>query len=250
MRQVVSKIKPKGGFAHIVHILLTVLLPALIFIFIRIRFIQVAVAVVLLSKWRMFAVQPRHWLANIRANAVDIIVGLSFIVFMTHSNTQLWQLIWALAYGIWLLLLKPLATLFGVSVQAFIGQILGLMALYLGWQEAPLYVLVPASWVVCYASARHFFTSFDEIHTRFLSHLWAYFGCSLAWVLSHWLLFYGDVVAQPTLLMAVLSFGLGAIYYLEKTDRLSKLIRRQLLFIMFAIVIVVLVFSDWNSKVI
>ena len=66
-------------------------------------------------------------------------------------------------------------------------------------------------------------------------------------MLSHWLLFYG-FMAQQALLLGVIGFGLAALYYLEQTDKLSTLIRRQFIFIMIAIVIVVLVFSEWGDK--
>src|SRR5689334_2772385 len=102
-----SKIKPAGGFSHFLHIILTALLPALVFILVRLGFVGLAATIILLSKWRMLAVKPRHWPANIRANAVDITVGLSLLIFMTHSASQLMQLIWALMYGIWLVVIKP-----------------------------------------------------------------------------------------------------------------------------------------------
>ena len=249
MERLKTKIRPASGFSHFFHIALTILLPVAIFVLVRIDFAEIAVAVLILSKWRMFAVRPRHWLANIRANGVDILVGISVIIFMAHADTQLVQMIWATVYALWLLLIKPSATLFGISMQAFIGLVFGLMAVFWAWPASPLYVLVLATWLVCYVSARHFFTSFDEPYTRFLTDVWAYFGATLVWVLGHWLLFYG-FIAQPTLLLTVLGFGLATLYYLDKTDRLSDLVRRQFIFIMVAIIIVVLVFSDWGDKAI
>ncbi len=249
MGQLKTKIRPVNGFSHLLHIVLTILLPIVIFILVRIHFVEIAIAVLLLSKWRMFAVRPRHWLANIRANAVDLLVGISIIVFMSHTDAQIVQAIWATVYALWLILLKPSATLLGVSLQALVGQTFGLMAIFLAWPSSPLYVLVAAAWAVCNVSARHFFTSFDEPYTRFLTDLWAFFGAALVWVLGHWLLFYG-VIAQPTLLLTVIGFGLATLYYLDRTDRLSDLLRRQFIFIMIAIIIVVLVFSDWGDKAI
>ncbi len=249
MLKIVSKIKPKSGVAHILHLVLTALLPALMFIFVRIDFEQLALALVLLAKWRMLAVRPRHWWPNIRANAVDIIVGLSFLTFMTHSFSPSWQLLWAVLYGVWLLVLKPRYDVFSVSLQAMVGQLCGLMALFLGWQDAPLGGLVLATGVICYVAARHFFTSFDEPYTALYSHTWGYFGAALAWVLGHWLLFYG-AVAQPTLLLTVIGYGLATIYYLDQRDRLSLLLRRQFVFLMIAVVVIILVFSNWGDKTI
>ncbi len=249
MRQLVIKLKPKSGFSNLIHIALTVLLPALAFVLVRLNFIGLAVALVLLSKWRMLAVKPRHWAANIRANAIDITVGLSFLIFMTHSSSQLMQLFWAALYGIWLIVIKPRSHLLGVTLQAFIAQFVGLSALFLNYGGAPLYILVMLGWLICYSTARHFFSSFDEPLTRYLSNIWGYFAAALIWILGHWLLFYG-VIAQPTLLLSVIGFSLAGIYYLDRTERLSLLLRRQLIFVMFAIIIIVLVASDWGDKTI
>lgn len=247
MPSIKAKLKPTIGFSHFVHIGLTALLPALVFVCVRLHFVELAVALILLGKWRMLAVKPRHWPANIRANAVDIIVGLSLLIFMIHSGSQTMQLIWALLYGGWLTVLKPQSTLLGVSLQAMVAQFVGLSAVFLNWGDAPLYVLVVLGGLVCYSAARHFFTSFDEPLTRYLADVWGYFAAALIWVLGHWLLFYG-VVAQPTLLLSVIGFSLAGIYYLDQTDRLSVVLRRQVIFVMMAIVLILLVFSDWGDK--
>ncbi len=77
MRLLLRKIKPANGFSHFFHLGLLIILPAVIFVLVRLSFVQLALSIIVLSKWRMFAVRPRFWLANIRANAVDLIVGLS-----------------------------------------------------------------------------------------------------------------------------------------------------------------------------
>lgn len=249
MRLLSGKLKPIKGYAHVFHIVLSAVMPALVYIFIRIRFVQLAVLVVLITKWRMFAVRPRFWPAIIRANAVDIIVGLSTIVFMTHAHSSAMQLMWAFLYMVWQVAIKPGRSLFKISLQAFIGQTYGLMALFVGWPAASLVVIVLGVWVVCYLAARHFLTGFEEAYISLYSHTWGYFAAALAWLSAHWLLFY-NVVAQPTLLLTVLGFGLGGLYYLYESDRLSALLRRQIIFIMIAVIVVVLVFSDWGDKVV
>ena len=249
MSQLTEKIKPKNGFASIVHIILTCLLPALLFIFVRIRFFQIAVALILLSKWRMFAVKPRHWPANIRANAIDIIVGLSALTFMIHSGSQMMQLVWALGYGLWLLVLKPNSTTLGVSLQAITGQLVGLVAIFIAWGGKPAFLLIILTWLICYAAARHFFASFEESLVRYLSYAWGYFAAAMVWISSHWLIFYG-YIAQPALLISVVGFGLGGIYYLDKADRMSVVLRRQIVFVMIAVVVIVLTFSQWGDKTI
>jgi hypothetical protein len=249
MAGIVRALKPKSGFAHVLHLALTALLPALMFVFIRIDFEQIALALVILSKWRMLAVRPRHWWPNIRANAVDIIVGIAFLTFMANTYSASWQLFWAASYAAWLLILKPRSDLLGISLQAVVGQLCGLIALFVGWREAPLMGLVFAAGLICYVAARHFFTSFDEPYTSLFAHTWGYFAAALIWVLGHWLLFY-NVVAQPTLLLTVIGYGLAAMYYLDQHERLTVLLRRQFVFIMVAIVVVILAFSSWGDKTI
>ncbi|MEI7682959.1 MAG: hypothetical protein WCJ24_01505 [Candidatus Saccharibacteria bacterium] len=244
-----SRLKPKKGLANVFHIILTLLLPILVYVMVRIHFTQIALLIILLSKWRMFAVKPRHWPANIRANAIDIIVGVSILVFMMQSGSQLMQLTWAVGYGVWLIFIKPGSNVLSVSSQALIGQFVGMTALFIRFGGVNSAILMMATWAICYLAARHFLASFDEPHTRFFSYLWGYFGAALVWLLSHWLLFYGPI-AQPTLLLGVIGFGLATLYYLQETDRLSTFFQRQILFIMFAIVVILIIFSDWGDKTI
>ncbi|HUP26455.1 MAG TPA: hypothetical protein VM124_02290, partial [Candidatus Limnocylindrales bacterium] len=208
MKLLGGKLKPVKGYAHVFHIFLSALMPALVYVFIRLRVPQGAVAVVLITKWRMFAVRPRFWPAIIRANAVDIIVGLSTVIIMTRTHSGSLQLFWALLYMVWQVAIKPGRNVFKISLQALIGQTYGLMALFLAWPGASIVVLVVGVWAICYLAARHFLTAFDEPYISLYSHTWGYFAAAIAWLCAHWLLFY-IVVAQPTLLLTVLGFGLG-----------------------------------------
>jgi hypothetical protein len=247
MNKVASRLRPASGFSHFLHLALLALLPALIFVLVRIRFTQVALVLIILSKWRMFAVRPRYWPANVRQNAVDLMVGISILVFMANSSTTAAQLLWALCYAIWLVVIKPGSSVFKVSLQAMIAQFMALVALFLAWVDAPLIGLVLIGWAICYLTARHFFSSFDESYSSLYAHTWGYFAAALMWVLGHWLLFY-SVLSQPALLLTVIGIGVGTLYYLDETDRLSLLLRRQFIFIMVAVVVVVLIFSDWGDK--
>lgn len=249
MRQTVKKIKPVNGFSRIFHWSLVLLLPVIVLILVRLSLLQLAYSVVILSKWRMFAVRPRHWPANIRANAVDIIVGLSFVVFMAQSPSSAWQLVWLICYEVWLIFIKPKSKIFWTSIQAGLGQFVGMMALYLLWGRSTLFLLVLATGLICYLSARHFFSSFDEPLSSMLSHIWAYMAAAMTWVLGHWLLYYG-FIAQPVLILSVLSYGLATLYYLENFDRLSILAKREVLTVMFLVITIIVVLSSWGDKTI
>lgn len=247
MRRAVSKIKPASGFSKPVHWLLVAVLPLLALILVRWSLLPLAYGIVLLSKWRMFAIRPRHWPASIRVNSVDILTGLSFVVFMAQAPSNAWQLVWLVGYEAWLLVIKPRSKVFWTTLQAGLAQFVSLSALYLLWGDSSLVLLVIASWLICYLAARHFFSSFDEPLGSMLSHIWGYIAGALTWVLGHWLLYYG-FLAQPVLLLSILSYGLAGLYYLESNDRLSSLIKREIMLIMTAVIIVVILFSSWGDK--
>src|SRR5690349_11867886 len=107
MLRLPHKIKPTKGFSHALHIGLNAALPLVAYILVRTDFVSIAILLILLAKWRMFAVQPRYWMVNLIANGIDIIVGVSLVLFMASTAIVWWQLFWAILYGVWLVWLKP-----------------------------------------------------------------------------------------------------------------------------------------------
>lgn len=249
MRPLLRNLRPTKGVSSSLHRALLLVLPAALFVLVRLNLALPAAVIVVLGKWRMFAVRPRFWAANIRANAVDLMVGLSVVLFLVHYDSLLIQILLVVAYGVWLTVIKPGTDMLTVTLQAFIGQLAALSALYLTWADAPVYALTLLTGLFCFWAARHFLDAFDEPYAKMLSYVWGYFGAALAWLLSHWLLFYRGV-ALTTLLLSTLGYGIGVLYYLDHTDKLSKGLRRQFIFVMLAIVLVVLAFSDWGDKVV
>jgi hypothetical protein len=205
MRRLPAKIKPTKGFSHVLYVALNVLLPIVAYVLVRIDFVGLAILLVLLSKWRMFAVRPRYWIANLIQNGVDIMVAISLIILMASATVVWWQLFWTLLYGIWLVWLKPRYDVLSVSAQAMVA------------------------------------------HSALLAHIWAFFSASLAFVLSHWLLFYGSI-AQIIIILTTIGYGLAALYYLDATDKLTDSLRKQLLGIMVAILVIIVVFSNWSGS--
>lgn len=247
VKKLIHKIRPVRGFAHIFHVGFVAILPLIVFTLVRLELIGVALAVILLSKWRIFAVRPHHWPAHFRTNAVDVIFSLSMLAFMASTTAMSLQLLWVLVYEIWILYIKPGSSPFMVSAQALIAQAVGLTALFVAWEDASLAALIISTAAILYFSSRHFFNSFEEPAYNAYSWTWSLFGASLAWILGHWLLFYGPV-AQLALLLTILGYGLAALYYLSETDKLSRPLQRQVVFIMIALVGVILNFSDWGSN--
>jgi hypothetical protein len=198
----------------------------------------------------MLAVRLRFWVANIRTNAVDIIIGLSAVVLMDGTDTGWTRLAYVVGWAVWLVFLKPRNELISMSTQAFLAEVIGLTAVFSAWDHLSSLVLVTAVGFICFFSAHHFFYGFEEEHMRLLAYVWAYFGAALTWILGHWLIYYYHVVAQPTLILSALSFGIATLYYLDHVDKLSKPIRRQIVFIIITVMLVILAFSDWGDKIV
>ncbi len=251
MKLISTRIKTpdRPGLAAALHVLLTATLPLLTYVLVRLDFAWVAVLLLVLSKWRMFAVKSRHWPANFRANAVDIFFRLAMITFMFESTTQSLQLLWVAIYSGWLLFIKPKSSPIWIGVQALASQAVSLTAAFLYWQESSTLFLMFITWVITYASARHFLTAFDESMSRSTAYTWSFFSAAIAWLSGHWLIYYGPI-AQPALLLTVLGYGLASMYYLEHRDKLSAVLRRQFISVMGAVVLFLIVFSDWSDKTI
>ncbi len=249
MSSILERLKPTQGFSQILHVFLNVLLAVAVLIFIRLNFIQLAFSLVLLSKWRMVAVKPRFWLANFRANAIDVTVGLSIVILMIQTSNLVYQLGWLMLYIVWLLYIKPGSSLMMVALQAFMGQFIALSALYSIWTNGPLLGLILVTGIICYFAAHHFFDAFDEQYTKLLSYIWGYFGASLSWLLAHWLLYYRSI-SQPTLILSILGYGLALIYYLDHQKKLKLSSKKQIIFVISVLIVVILIFSNWGNKVI
>lgn len=247
MKKLRQKLKPASGLSGVAHVMFIAMQPIIILLLVQLGFGAFAAAVVLLAKWRMFAVRPRYWLSNIRANLVDIFVGLSVVVFMVGTAHIVTQIAWASLYTIWLLFLKPRSDSLSVTAQALIAQAATMVAFYRAFPDASIAGIVVATWLVCYASARHFLNAFEEPHSRPVVHMWAWFGASLAWVLAHWSIEY-LFIPQLALLLTVIGYGLATTYYLYKTHRLHDNIRVQLISIMMILVTIIIFFSDWKDK--
>lgn len=239
MQRAIKKLKPNAGFSHIFHVGILALLPVVLFVLVRLGdyFVSLALGLVLLSKWRMFAVKPRFWLGNIRANAVDILVGMSIVLFMAHSANFAWQIAWAAGYMIWLTVIKPGSSVLFNALQAMIALLLSMMALFMVLGDAPLLLLVLTTGVICYSTAYHFLAGFDEPYAKFLANTWAFMGGAITWILGHWLLYYG-ILAQPTLIIVALGYGLGGLYYFDHHDRLSRIIKLEFAFIVGVVLVV------------
>jgi hypothetical protein len=242
-------IRPKTGFSKGIYHFLNILLPIIVLILVLSGFAWVAALAVLLAKWRMFAMRPRYWLPNIRANSVDIFVGLSIVVFLAGTLTFFVQVFWTVFFLFWVIWLKPRSDQISVMAQALVAQALANVAFFQAFTDVSIAVSVVAVWAICYVSARHFLGAFEEPHFRQISAIWSWFGASLAWVLGHWVIEYQNVT-QVSLVITLVGYTLAFMYYMFKNHKLKDSIKSQLIFTLILIIVIILVFSNWQDTTI
>lgn len=178
-----------------------------------------AFAVVLLSKWRVLAVRPRFWFANIQADLVSLIVGVGFVILLYSVNmtsgmdTKVFvsQLLLTLLYIGWLLFLRPQSKRKYIVAQAGVALFVGVTAIYTlsyNW-TASLAVLL--MWLVGYATARHILNNYDESHTTLLSLAWGLVFAEIGWLAYHWTMAYQLPILNNILLpqVSIIALCLG-----------------------------------------
>lgn len=254
-RYVPSKIQ----WGNIIHLAQNIALPLAALLLIQRGLTELAIGLVIIGKWRIIAVQPRHWFANLRANSPDLIVGISSLVFidtapdLTDNDNAilLVQFGWTLWYLIWLIFIKPRSSEVWVGVQALASHLLGLTALYIYADQAPEALVVIGAWFIALTSARHFISSYEEPLIRMMSFGWAFFVAQMAWWLNRWLLIYdlSPVVRIPqiTVVTVVLGYIIGMTYYLQRNGRLKTTHVREFFVIGCAILLAVIFLSDWRG---
>lgn len=180
-----------------------------------------AIALVVLSKWRVFAVRPRFWWANLRSNMVDFILSISVVIHMNTINDApleagakffLLANITLLYIG-WLLFVKPRSKRTFVAAQAGIATFSGMAALFTISFNWPVSLVVVGAWLIGYSAARHVLSSYDdETHNFFLGLMWGFFVAEVAWVAYHWAIAYplpvwpSLMLPQVSLMVALVSF--------------------------------------------
>lgn len=225
-----------------------------------------AFGLVVLSMWRVFAVRPRFWFANIQTNLVSAIVNVSYVTFLymagmggaSDSTTILIQLILATLYILWLLLLKPQSKRVYVALQAAVALFVGMTAVYMmlyGWWSSAVVVIV---WLIGYATARHVLGSYDEeSHSMFLSLVWGLILAEIGWLTYHWTIAYKlpFIVDVPLPQVSIISLSLGFLvyksydsYYHNGKIRLTD-VAFPMIFTISIIALLVLAFNGYQAVV-
>jgi len=261
----------RSKLSDIVYILLNIAYAVSLFILVSpgVDLPYLAYTIVLLSKWRVIAVRPRFWFANLQANFVDFMVGISVVTLMilTAASTPWVSVLLTVFFAFWLLVLKPHNAQKWVLLQAAIAQFISLMALFSfahSFELKPFLtdsslLTVVIAWVIGYMSARHALSSFpDEEERSLLSLIWGFIVAELAWLAHHWTIAYSvydDLAASsdkqlmiPQIAIVVTLLGFITVKWYEairkpENKKLQADARSATIFVVIAITILMLFFN-------
>lgn len=252
--------KRRSLISELIYIVLNVALAvAILLLVLAIESPLPALALVLLSKWRIFAVRPRYWIANIQANLVDILVSFSTVVLLYIASGSFGaQLFITILYGVWLLVIKPRSKRTFIALQAASAVFLGINALMAVSYNWPAFIVVLAMWIIGFISARHVLSHYEEPHASFYSLVWGLVMAEIGWLVFHWTFAYqipgfGNLkLAQAAIIATALSFLAETIYgsyQRNKTVRSSDIILPVLLSVSL-VLILALFFNTLSNSVI
>lgn len=217
--------KSRNIVSSILHVLLNVLLGVgSIFLTAATGSFLLSFLLVIVSKWRIFAVRPRYWLLNIKSSLVDLIVGFSLILIAYCSGTQilLVHFILAACYTIWLLLIKPRSSDNFTIAQSLIAMFFGTTAAVLLSATYDSSIIVIATAFIGWAAARHVLVQSDDNHFALVTYACGLICAEISLVFHSWLKVYeigknadpptGIVIPQLAIILTVFSFAFARIY--------------------------------------
>lgn len=181
-----------------------------------------AIALVALSKYRIFTVKPRYWVPNMLSGLVDFIfgVGIVLLLWVAHGwgmtfDAILYQIVLVAVYSVWLLWLKPNNKEWAIILQAGLNQFVGLVALFAvsSYLWAPLVVIF--AFGIGFASSRHLFMIHKETQHDLLAMVWGLMVAQLAFLGYHWNIVYGFglvKIPEVAIIVAIISFAAEKVY--------------------------------------
>lgn len=226
---------------------------ALLVLALTIQSPMVALALVLISKWRVLAVRLRYWWTNIQANAVDTIVGVSTVLLMYSPGISIAvQAGLAAAYAAWLVLLKPQSKKHYMLIQSLTAIALGVTTLYSISYEWPVSLVVIGMGIIGYSAARHFLYSYEEDQIALLSGIYGLIFAEIGWLAYYWTFAYtlpfvaSIKIPQVTIIVLLVSFMSERIY-LSWSKHKQVVIGEVIMPVVFSVLIIGFMVLFFNS---
>ncbi len=224
--------KSRNKLSSILHVFLNILLGiGSILITIISSSWVIGIILVLISKWRIFAVRPRFWLLNIKSNLVDLIVGASFVLLTYCYGFQEGLLpihfVLVALYVIWLLFIKPLTTEAGAIIQSLFAVFLGTSAAVLLSSSIDPIILVLTEFLIGYSASRHILAQSQEGNSTILTLTYGLIFSIAGILSSSWSILYpvhllssaNTQIPQLALILTIATFVISKIHFsIERHD--------------------------------
>lgn len=171
------------------------------------------IILVLVSKWRIFAVRRRYLWVNIKSNLVDLIVGLSVVVLSYFAGSALMPVHFVLMiiYVLWLLVLKPMSSETANLIQSLAAVFLGISAITIATSNANAIVVVLLAFLVGYAASRHVLVQANDKDFTLTTLVCGLVFAEVAWLCHSWSIIYtfgasGIRIPQMAVILTIFAF--------------------------------------------
>ncbi len=206
--------KSRNIASNLVHIFLNILLGVgAVLITVLSASPVLGILLVLVSKWRMFAVRGRYLWPNIKSNLVDLIVGLSVVLLTYYAGGTVLPVdfILAIFYCVWLLFIKPMSSEKATLAQSLIAVFLGMSATATVSASTDAIVAVLLAFLIGYAASRHVLIQSSEKDFTLTTLVCGLVFAEVAWLCQSWAIVYtfgasGVRIPQVALILTIFAF--------------------------------------------
>ncbi|MBQ9484974.1 hypothetical protein IJU85_02625 [Candidatus Saccharibacteria bacterium] len=171
------------------------------------------VILVILSKWRIFAVRSRYLWLSIKSNLVDLIVGLSivFLAYYAGSSLMVVHFVLMALYIIWLIILKPMSSETATLTQSLVGVFLGISATTFITVSSDSFFAAITAFLIGYAASRHVLSQTNDKDFTLTTLVCGLIFSEVAWMCHSWSIVYtfgstGIRIPQVALILTIFAF--------------------------------------------
>jgi hypothetical protein len=168
---------------------------------------------VLVSKWRVFAVRSRFLLLNIKSNLVDIIVGISVVLlaYFAGPNFLPVDFILMAVYSLLLLVIKPLSSENATMIQSLFAVFLGISAAAIGTADLDPILITLLAFIIGYAASRHVLAQTSDHEFTLTTLVCGLVFAEIAWLCHSWDIVYtfgesGIRIPQVAIILTIFAF--------------------------------------------
>ncbi len=206
--------KSRNIASNLVHIFLNILLGVgSVLVTVLSASPVLGLLLVLVSKWRVFAVRGRYLWLNIKSNLVDIIVGVSVVLITYYAGATFLPVdaLLAIFYCVWLLFIKPMSSEKATLAQSLIAVFLGMSAAATAAANLNTIVVVLVAFLVGYAASRHVLVQSSDRDFTLTTLVCGLVFAEVAWLCQSWAIIYtfgasGIRIPQVAIILTIFAF--------------------------------------------